>query len=461
MSRRRSPIRIRFLVPRSKGWLGQVHPNGKAGIPRLSLTLLAALTPDRHRVEVIDTRFDPPGYDDPPDIAAISAFTGEVRDAYEIADEFRRRGAKVVLGGIHVSMLPDEGLEHADCVVIGEAETTWPRVLEDIENGTLKKTYRAETFSGLAGMPVARRDLLDRNRYFTISSLQATRGCPFDCSFCTVTVYNGRSMRTRPIGEVVDEVRQLPNKKSIMFLDDNIAIARNYAKELFAALKPLKVRWNSQASFNITKDPELMELMRDSGCDFLLIGFESVDQASLDASKKGRWSTMEKYVEAIRTFHEYDINMLGSFVVGLDNDTREIFRATYHFIMDHSIDAAIINILTPYPGTALYAEYAKEGRIFDRDWNNYYNSNVVYYPKRMTPAELMDGYYWLMHRLYTPGNMARRIFKRKRNVSSRVALNVSYQRKARRYPKVAWDEIGHSPANLGLAPSVNRQWTEL
>jgi len=169
-------MRIRFLMPKSKGWLGQVHKNGKAGIPRLSLTLLAALTPDKHEVELIDTRFKDPGYDDPPDLVAISAFTGEARHSYEMADEFRRRGSKVVIGGIHVSMLPEEALEHVDSVVIGEAETTWPRVLEDLENGELKPTYRMEGFNDLAGMPIARRDLLDRNRYFTISSLQATRG---------------------------------------------------------------------------------------------------------------------------------------------------------------------------------------------------------------------------------------------------------------------------------------------
>ena len=154
-------MRIRLLVPKSKGWLGQVHKNGKAGIPRLSLTLLAALTPDRHSVEVIDTRFKDPGYDDLPDLVGISAFTGEVNHAYEMADEFRRRGAKVVLGGIHVSMVPDEALEHADTVVIGEAETTWPRVVSDLEQGKLERIYRADGFNDVSGLPTPRRDLLD------------------------------------------------------------------------------------------------------------------------------------------------------------------------------------------------------------------------------------------------------------------------------------------------------------
>ena len=430
-------------------------------MPRLSLTLLAALTPDRHVVEVVDSRFADPRFDDPPDLVGISAFTGEINDAYRIADEFRTRGSKVVIGGIHVSMLPDEGLQHADAIVIGEAETTWPRLLEDLEQGRLQPIYRTERFHDLAGMPVARRDLLDTNRYFTVSSLQATRGCPFDCSFCTVTTYNGRSMRTRPIAEVIAEVRQLPNKRSIMFLDDNIAIVRNYAKELFRALAPLKLRWNSQASFNITRDRELMALMRDAGCDFLLVGFESVDQESLNRSHKGRWSSMEKYVEAIQVFHEYDINILGSFVVGLDNDTKDIFPATLEFITDNSVDAAIINILTPYPGTVLHAEYEKEGRIFDRDWSNYHNSNVVFHPKRMSPAELMDGYFWLMRQLYTPRRMLDRIFKAKAGLTSRMALNMSYRRKSRDFPAVAWDDIGKHSERLGRVPSVSHQWTEL
>lgn len=454
-------MRVLFIIPRSKGWLGQVRKNRKAGMPRLSLTLLAALTPGEHEVALLDTRFAEPDYGDPPDLVAISAFTGEVPHAYEVADEFRRRGVTVVMGGIHVSMVPDEALEHADCVVIGEAESTWPKVIEDLEAGRLQRTYRATDFHELAGTPIARRDLLDPDRYFTISSLQATRGCPFDCSFCTVTIYNGRSMRMRPIEEVVAELRTLPNRRSVMFLDDNIAIVKSYAKELFRAIKPLGIRWNSQASINCTRDPELMGLMRDSGCDFLLVGFESVDQESLNASRKGRWSNMEKYVEAIRVFHEYDINILGSFVVGLDHDTRDIFPATFRFIMDHSIDGAIINILTPYPGTALYEDYESEGRIFDHDWTNYYNSNVVYYPKGMTPAELMDGYYWLMRELYKPRNMAKRIFKRKKNVTSRIALNVSYRRKAVRFPEVAWEDVGKSAEQVSVAPEVDRQWTEL
>jgi len=413
-------MRIRFLVPKSKGWLGQVHKSGKAGIPRLSLSLLAALTPEKHEVEIVDTRFNDPGYDDLPDIAAISAFTGEVQDAYAMADEFRRRGTTVVIGGIHASMLPEEAAQHADVVVIGEAERTWPRLLEDFEAGRVLPTYRVEEFHDMKDLPIARRELLEKDRYFTISSLQSGRGCPFDCSFCSVTIYNGRKMRLRPVADVVREVETLPNKRAIMFLDDNVAIVRNYAKELFKALIPLKIRWNSQTSINCTDDPELMEV-----------------------------------------FHEFDVNILGSFVVGLDNDTKDIFKATLDFVMENSIDAPIINILTPYPGTVLYDEYEKAGRIFDHDWTNYYNSNVVFHPIRMTPAELIDGYYWLVRELYKPSNVAKRVFKRKGNVVSRIALNASYHRKAKRYPKIEWDRIGATDENLGLVPQVNRQWTEL
>jgi radical SAM superfamily enzyme YgiQ (UPF0313 family) len=435
-------MRIRFLMPSGKGWLGQVHKSGKTGIPRISLTLLAALTPDKYKIELIDTRFKEPGYDDPPDMVAISSFTNEIQHAYKMADEFRRRGSKVVMGGIHVSMLPDEALEHADCVVIGEAETTWPKVLEDFENGNLKPIYKIEGFNDLVGLPIARRDLLEKNRYFSISSLQATRGCPFDCSFCTVTIFNGRKIRMRPIKEVVKEIEMLPDKHNIMFLDDNIAANFEYAKKLFTALEPLKIRWSSQVSFNCAKDPELLQLMQKSGCDFVLIGFESVYQDSLNDSRKGRWVHVEKYAEGIRALHGYHINIIGSFVVGLDHDTKDIFPETLKFIMDNSIDAVIINILTPYPGTVLYREDKMEGRIFDRDWSNYCNSNVVYYPKKMSPAELMDGYYWLMHELYKPINVIRRVFKRKRNLKSRFVLNLSYYHKTKRYPRVKWDDIG-------------------
>lgn len=427
----------------------------------MSLCLLGALTPEGHEQTLVDARFHDPGYDDDSDLIAISAFTGEAPHAYEMADEYRKRGKTVVIGGIHVSMCPDEALKHADCVVIGEAESTWPQVIKDFEAGCLKKTYTMEKFHDLKGLAIPKRSLLDKERYFTISSAQATRGCPFDCSFCAVTIFNGRKMRTRDIGELVEEVRALPNKKNIMFLDDNIAILRDYAMELFEALKPLNIKWSSQASINCTKDPKLMKAMRDSGCDFLLIGFESVDQASLDASNKGKWCNMEKYARAIKVFHEYGINMLGSFVVGLDNDDTSIFPKTYDFITDHGIDAAIINILTPYPGTALYKEYDAEGRIFDRDWGNYYNSNVVYHPKKMTAQELLDGFHWLMRKLYTKKATLKRIFRPKRNFLSRTALNVSYHRKASKFPDMAFEDIGKGPSTLGLTPEVQSQWTEL
>lgn len=435
-------------MPRSKGWLGQVHKNGRTGIPRISFPLLAALTPDKHKIELIDTRFNEPGYEDPPDLAAISAFTGEVNHAYKMADEFRRKGSKVVMGGIHVSMLPDEALKHADCVVIGEAETIWPKVLEDIEDGKLQPVYKAKEFNELSGLPLARRELLEKDRYFTISSIQATRGCPFDCSFCSVTIFNGRKIRLRPVEEVVREIKILPDKNSIVFLDDNIAANFDYAKKLFRAIEPLKIRWSSQVSFNCTKDKELLSLMNKSGCDFVLIGFESVIQESLNDSRKGRWSSVDKYAEGIQTLHKHHINIIGSFVVGLDHDTKDIFPKTFDFIMKHSIDGVIINILTPYPGTALYKEFKREGRIFDHDWDNYYNSNVVYYPKKMSPAELMDGYYWLMHEIYKPKNIVRRIIKKKNNFKSRLALNISYYGKTKRFPNVKWEEIGKVSQHL-------------
>jgi radical SAM superfamily enzyme YgiQ (UPF0313 family) len=455
-------MQITHVLPRSQGWMGRVHKSGRAGIPRLSLCLLAALTPPGHRQRLVDTRFGDPNFDDDTDLVALTAFTGEATHAYHLADEYRRHGKRVVMGGIHASMLPEEASQHVDAVVIGEAETVWPRVVNHAETGRLERIYRADDLVNLAGLPLPRRDLLDSSHYFTISSLQATRGCPYDCSFCSVTAFLGRKVRTRMVSEIVAEVRQLPNRRSIMFLDDNIAIRRTFAKELFAALQPLDIRWNSQASINCAEDTELMRLMCNSGCDFVLVGFESVDQASLDGANKGRWSKVAEYAGAIRVFHGHGINVLGSFVVGLDHDDRSVFPRTLAFIQDTGLDGAVINICTPYPGTALRAELENQGRIFDTDWSHYSNSAVTYYPRLMSPHELLDGYYWLQGKLYEPAAMARRVFKWKRNIASRIAFNVSSQRKARRLPSVKLDEIGRGPSHRELPPHVqNKPWADM
>jgi radical SAM superfamily enzyme YgiQ (UPF0313 family) len=430
-------MKLLLVLPKNeRSYWGGVSRSGKAGFVRLSLPTVAALTPKDWDVEILDSRVRPIDYGANVDIVGITGFTSEIQNAYKIADNFRERGIKVVMGGIHVSALSDEALLHADSVVIGEAELVWHRLLEDFKNGRLKEKYQADELCDMKDMVIPRRNLIDRNMYGSgLYTLQATRGCPFNCDYCTVTAFFGNKFRVRPTDEVIEEIKGFETEE-FFFMDDNIVGSPRYAKELFRELIPLKLIWGSQASITMAKDPELLELYARSGGKYAFIGFESLSQRNLDEMHKS-WSSAKDYKEAIKKIHKAGINIIGSFMFGLDEDDNSVFRNTFDFIMETRMNAAQFHILTPLPGTATYREFAKEGRILERDWSKYHTGEVVFQPKGMTVDELQNGYHWIFRNTYSVKNILKRNLGSPRGMVYKIGANLSYRRKALRMPKVA------------------------
>ena len=425
--------KLLLVLPRNeRGFSGKVT-NGKAGFVRLSLPALAALTPPDWQVTIHDSRAEPVDYNRKVDLVGITAFTAEIPSAYSIADTFRKRGVPVVLGGVHVSALPQEALEHAEAVVIGEADGIWEALLHDLEGGKLQRIYRAEKLCDMRDMKIPRRDLLNRRMYVAcFHTIQATRGCPFDCEYCAVTGVFGRKFRMRPVTEVVDEIRAFDTRE-FFFVDDNICGNPRYAKELFRALIPLRKTWGGQTCITFAQDDELLELYAKSGGRYAFIGFETISEANLAHLNK-QWMQIDAYGEAIRKIHDAGINILGGFMFGLDEDDTSIFQRTLDFIMEHRIDAVQFHILTPFPGTRLFEALEADGRIFERDWAKYHTGEVVFQPKKMSVRELQDGFYRVYHETYSIGNILKRTLRSWRGMPSRLTMNLGYRNKALRMP---------------------------
>ena len=430
-------MKLLLILPKNnRSYWGGVSKSGKAGFVRLNLPTIAALTPKDWDVEILDARVKPVDYDTRVDLVGITGFTAEMPSAYSIADNFRKKSVKVVMGGVHVSAVPDEALKHADAVVIGEAELVWEKLLADFQRSELKQKYKADHLCDMKNMAIPRRELLDRSMYSGFYTLQATRGCPFNCDYCAVTAFFGHEFRVRPVDEVIEEIKGF-DKKEFFFMDDNIVGRPKYAKELFRKLIPLKVTWGSQASITMAKDPELLELYAKSGGKYAFIGFESLSQKNLEKMHKG-WNSAKDYKEAIRKIHGAGINIVGSFVFGLDEDDTSVFKTTFDFLMETNMAAAQFHILTPLPGTVTYGILEKEGRIIDRDWAKYHTGEVVFQPKGMTAEQLQNGYYWIFRNTYSIKNILKRNFRRNlKGLIYRVAANLSYRKKALKMPPVA------------------------
>jgi len=424
-----------LVLPRNeRGFWGKVT-RGKAGFVRLSLPTVAALTPSDWKVTIHDARAHPVDYDQKVDLVGITSFTAETPSAYGIADKFRAKGVPVVIGGIHATALPDEALEHADAVVIGEAEGVWESLLGDLENGNLQRKYRADALCDMQDMKVPRRDLLDRKMYVSaFNTMQATRGCPFDCEYCAVTQVFGRKFRMRPVADVVDEIRQF-DTRDFFFVDDNICGNPAYAKELFRALIPLRRAWGAQTSITFARDDDLLELYAKGGGRYAFVGFETISEENLVRMNK-KWNQADGYGSAISKIHGAGINILGSFILGLDGDDTTVFEQTLDFVTENKIDAAEFHILTPLPGTRLFDVLEREGRIFDKDWAKYHACEVVFQPKKMTVDELENGFYRLWHETYSIPNILKRSFRSLRGVPLRLAMNMAYRKKSSRMPGV-------------------------
>ena len=392
--------------------------------PPLALPLLAGLTPPEIDVCLIDENVEKADFEADADWVAISCMTASAPRAYEIADAFRRRGIPVVIGGIHPTVLPDEAAMHADAVVVGEAEPVWQMILDDLAANTLKPRYENFGRANMDGLPLPRRDLLRGDRYLTLNNVQTARGCPNGCSFCSVTAISGSRYRFRPIPEVVEEVKSL--RGWIGFVDDNIVGYPRRAKELFEALIPLKIKWVGQGDLSIAKDPELMKLAVKSGCQALFVGLESVTPENLTATSK-RPNIGLDMSEAIRKIHKAGIEIIGSFVLGLDGDDKDVFRRTAEFAKRHKLVAAQFSVLTPFPGTVSRCELEDEGRVTDSDWSRYTMSNVSFKPKNMTAQELYDGQKATYRSFYSFQSIIMRSLTLRGKLMARLLVNLSYR----------------------------------
>jgi radical SAM superfamily enzyme YgiQ (UPF0313 family) len=426
--------KLLLILPRNdRGYWGKVSIKGKTGFVRLSLPMISALTPPNWEVEIVDARATPVDFNKKVDLVGITAFTAEIPSAYEIADGFRKKGIKVVMGGIHVSALPEEALNHANSVVVGEAEHVWSELIQDVEKDGLKSIYHSNHLTDMKDMAIPRRDLLNRKMYVScFNTIQATRGCPFNCNYCAVTAFFGNKYRMRPVAEVIEEIRKF-DTRDFFFVDDNIIYQSEYAKKLFRALRPLNRIWGAQTTINIAKDEELLSLYAKSGGKYAFIGFETLSEKNLQTVNKS-WNSPNGYKEAIKRIHKAGINILGSFIFGLDEDDPTVFKKTFAFIMKNNIDAAQFHILTPFPGTSLYNTMEKNGRIIDKDWAKYHTGEVVLRPQNMSSDELQRGYWWAYRKTYSVPNIMKRCLRSPRNIIFRIGMNLSYRKKALRMP---------------------------
>lgn len=389
---------------------------------RLSLLTVAAATPPEWEVSIVDEYVAPIDFSEDFDCVGISFMTAGAPRAYEIADTFRGRGITVVAGGFHPSFLPDEALEHFDSVCIGDAEPSWPAMLKDIEADNLKPIYTSDQDRSLSDLPIPRRDLLSKAGYLTRNTVQTSRGCPNRCDFCSITAFHHATYRHRPVSEIMAEIRDLSGKL-LIFIDDNIVADRSYALELFGALKKLDRHWFSQAELKIARDPELLDAAVESGCKGLFVGFESLSDENLKAMRKG-FNRADEYLRSTEMLHSRGIAVEAAFIFGLDGDTVDVFDKTLDFLTESAVEVAQLTMMTPFPGTTLYEQLEKEGRILTRDWKYYDFNHVVFRPMNMSPEELQEGTDKLVDQFYSYKAMARRIGASVRNLGIRPTLEL-------------------------------------
>ncbi|MEE9523797.1 MAG: radical SAM protein [Thermodesulfovibrionales bacterium] len=397
-------------------------------LPPMALAILAALTPEGFNIKVTDELVDDIDFSFPADIVALSVNTTNAFRAYEVAESFRKSGARIVMGGIHPSVMTDESSLHTDSIVKGEAECVWAEVLNDFKNGQLKTVYECDEKPVPDTIPVPKWEFLSENKYFVPRTFQASRGCPYGCNFCSSTHFFGVKYRFRPIDRVIDEISSYP-KRMVVFVDDNIVGKPEYSKELFKALKGMNKMWVAQSSIDIAKDDSLLRLAAESGCAGLLIGFESIRYGNKSDVKKLR--TAEEYEEAIKTIRGYGLGIHGSFVLGFDDDDVDTFHSTVDFVLKNRLEVGNYCKLTPFPGTRLFDKMNEESRLLHRNWALYDRYNIVFQPKNFSTEDfrrLADEAY---KRTYSIPSILKRTPKVVKNIPYYYAMNLSYRFGAR------------------------------
>ncbi len=402
----------------------------------LNLPSIAAVTPPEVEVRIVDEAFEKIDFEEKADLVGITAQTPVAPRAYQIAKEFRRRGIPVVMGGVHASMLPQEALQQVDAVVVGEAEGIWPQLIEDVKKGQLRRMYSGSDFFDPSNLPLPRRELLNEKFYFPLKLLETTRGCPHHCDFCGVSKFFGFRYRNRPVSEIERELKTLFAEGPVMnsisknilsllskdlpyflkrrllyIIDSNVAGDRRFCLELLSLLKRFDLLWYGHAPVSIAFDQELLKGFAQSGCIAVNIGFESFSTRNLKAMGKG-FNQPVRYAEAVRRIHDQGVGIMGTFIVGLDDDDPGVFQRIIDFSVDSKLDWALTFIMAPYPGTESYLRLEEEGRILSRDWEKYDSLHVVYQPLGMSVEELEKGMRRAWKDVFSTSSIYKRILKR-------------------------------------------------
>lgn len=387
--------------------------------------LAAFIDENKYDVTLIDEYNQKIPFEKYYDLVVVTVNTANAPHCYNIGKIFRNKGSKVAFGGPHATLLPEEVKEYCDVVIIGEAEESWPKFLDDFYNGTYDREYRCLSIPTLEKIPIPRRDLIKR-RWFTKGAVFATRGCPYSCSYCNLKQIYEDSFRKRPINEVIEDIKNCKSK-FFVFWDDNFFGDLEYAKELLKELSKLNKKWAAQVTLERCKDEEVLKLAQKAGCIYFFVGLESFSKETLHSVNKGL-NNVDKYKELIDSVHKYGICIQAGIIFGFDTDTKEVFKTTLHMCNYLGIDGVTVSILTPLPKTPLYYQLKKEGRLLTDDWS-YYNgkTRVAFKPKNMSAEELFDGYMWFRRNFYSLKSITTRLRKSKSNILYNLIVNLGYK----------------------------------
>ena len=423
-----SPMRIVLLCPRGPLYRhrGGIWKKTMRYAP-LTLTTLASLVPAEipADVRIIDEGVDeiePDAIE--ADLVGITAITGTAPRAYEISAQFRARSIPVVLGGVHPTLVPEEAIHHADAIVVGYAEESWPQLLRDFISGKMRRRYDQNPNLSLANLPFPKRELYDKRLINVAHTLEATRGCIYQCEFCVVPSAWGKPLQ-KPVADVVADIRQM-HARRVIFLDLNLISDVPYAKELFTALIPLKIQWGGLTTTTIAWDDELLDLAARSGCRGLLIGFESLNQTALVEVKKA-FNMRRNYYEVVRKIHDRRIALMGCFVFGLDQDTEKTFDETVDFVLASHMDLPRYAIAVPFPGTPFFKRLKAAGRITTENWSLYDGQHVVFQPKNMTADELLRNTRRAWKKTYSYASIWKRLAGSRTQLPIAIPANFGYR----------------------------------
>lgn len=425
------PIRVALISPKGRLYRndGGIFKKSLRACP-LTFPTLVSLAPQDLEIEfkIIDEGIEAIPEKLDVDLVGMTVITGSAPRAYELAKKIRAQGVKVVLGGPHITLAPEDAAPHADALVTGYAEETWPKLLRDFSSGNLQARYDMApgfSFDQLETIPFPKREIMKKAGYLTTNTFEATRACVHDCDFCVVPAAWGRKPYLKPIAHVVDDIKQSGARK-LIFYDLNLIANQAYARELFEALIPLKIQWFGLSTVLLTKNDDLLDLVVRSGCKGLLVGFESIAPESLEEMNK-KFNSLSNYSEVIDKLQRSGIAINGTFVFGTDSDTKNCFDQVIDFVQEYKIDLPRFSIQTPFPGTSLFKRLEAQGRIISKNWELYDGQHVVFEPKKMSVDELYQGHERVWKKVYSYKNMLSRYRIREINPLLFWSSNIAYR----------------------------------